>query len=576
MITHSNSHTFSSLTPGVEYCFLVSTQLKNGMQSKSVVIPAQTDPIPPEKIHISQVTSDSVSLSWDTPAGEVVGFSVSCSCDGMTVQEMTTHSNSHTFSCLTPGVEYCFLVSTQLKNGILSKSVMTSAYTTPVPPEKIQVSQVTSDSVSLSWDTPAGDVWGYSMSCSYGGKIFLETTTQSNSHTFSYLTPGVEYVFLVSTQLKNRILSKSAVISAHTKPIPPEKIHISQVTSDSMSLSWDTPAGDVWGYSMSCSYGGKTFQEMTTQSNSHTFSSLTPGVEYCFHVSTQLKNGIQSKSVVTSAHTNPNPPEKMQVSRVSTDSVSLIWDTPSSEWWGYSVSCSCDGEAVQEMTTHSNNHTFSSLTPGVEYCFCVSTQLENGVMSKSLMTSAHTKPIPPENVQVSQVTSDSVFLSWLTPAGVVGGYSVRCSCDGKIVQDMTTHSNNHTFSSLTPGVEYCFLVSTQLKNGILSKSVVTSAHTNHLKLHELGDLLLELEAVKLNGYLPGLSYFDTARGVGPIVEKLLFYLREKWMSVGSKYKDEFRMLDLGWVIIGEVCYQRTCKPDEVRLQYQLRKGSQVT
>lgn len=47
------------------------------------------------------------------------------------------------------------------------------------------------------------------------------------------------------------------------------------------------------------------------------------------------------------------------------------------------------------------------------------------------------------------------------------------------------------------------------------------------KLRELSDLLCELEAAKLNGYLPGLSHFDTAKVVSPIVEKLLFHLQEK-------------------------------------------------
>lgn len=58
------------------------------------------------------------------------------------------------------------------------------------------------------------------------------------------------------------------------------------------------------------------------------------------------------------------------------------------------------------------------------------------------------------------------------------------------------------------------------------------------KLRELGDLLLELEAAKQDGYLQGLTYLDTARGIGPIVEKLPFYLQDKWMSVGSKYKED--------------------------------------
>ncbi|KAL4000683.1 acetylcholinesterase [Sarotherodon galilaeus] len=58
------------------------------------------------------------------------------------------------------------------------------------------------------------------------------------------------------------------------------------------------------------------------------------------------------------------------------------------------------------------------------------------------------------------------------------------------------------------------------------------------KLRDLSDLLCELQAAKLDGYLPGLSYLDTARGVHPIVEKLPFHLQEKWTMVGSKFKED--------------------------------------
>lgn len=56
------------------------------------------------------------------------------------------------------------------------------------------------------------------------------------------------------------------------------------------------------------------------------------------------------------------------------------------------------------------------------------------------------------------------------------------------------------------------------------------------KLRELADLLMELEAAKLDGVLTGLSYLDTSRGVHPIVEKLPFSIQDKCKSVGSKYK----------------------------------------
>lgn len=61
------------------------------------------------------------------------------------------------------------------------------------------------------------------------------------------------------------------------------------------------------------------------------------------------------------------------------------------------------------------------------------------------------------------------------------------------------------------------------------------------KLRELGDLLKELEAAKAEGFLPGLMYLDTARGVNPIVEKLPFSMRERWIGHGSKYKEDYQV-----------------------------------
>lgn len=64
------------------------------------------------------------------------------------------------------------------------------------------------------------------------------------------------------------------------------------------------------------------------------------------------------------------------------------------------------------------------------------------------------------------------------------------------------------------------------------------SHKDAIKLRELGDLLRELVSAKSEGYLPGLSYLDTARGVNPIVEKLPIGLQERWLSQGSQYKEQ--------------------------------------
>lgn len=61
---------------------------------------------------------------------------------------------------------------------------------------------------------------------------------------------------------------------------------------------------------------------------------------------------------------------------------------------------------------------------------------------------------------------------------------------------------------------------------------------DNIKLRELSDLLMELLAAKNEGHLPGLNYLDTPRGVKPVVEKLPPGLQEKWLSTGSRYKEE--------------------------------------
>lgn len=61
------------------------------------------------------------------------------------------------------------------------------------------------------------------------------------------------------------------------------------------------------------------------------------------------------------------------------------------------------------------------------------------------------------------------------------------------------------------------------------------------RLQELADLLLEVEAAKCEGYLPGLSFLDTSRGVTPIVEKLPYNLQDQWIIRGSTYKKEHQV-----------------------------------
>ncbi|XP_059835207.1 plectin-like [Hypanus sabinus] len=61
---------------------------------------------------------------------------------------------------------------------------------------------------------------------------------------------------------------------------------------------------------------------------------------------------------------------------------------------------------------------------------------------------------------------------------------------------------------------------------------------DHFKLREFGDLLMEIQGAKEDGYSAGLVYLDTPSGIRPIVDKLPFGLQDKWLTVASEYKEE--------------------------------------
>ncbi|XP_076869614.1 uncharacterized protein LOC143519746 [Brachyhypopomus gauderio] len=89
-------------------------------------------------------------------------------------------------------------------------------------------------------------------------------------------------------------------------------------------------------------------------------------------------------------------------------------------------------------------------------------------------------------------------------------------------------------------LEDCYGTPEVIEYALLKKLEDFPKLTNkdNAKFRELGDILLELECAKADGFLPGLAFLDTARGVNPIVEKLPHRLQEKWITKGSRFKED--------------------------------------
>ncbi|XP_056400351.1 uncharacterized protein LOC130294492 [Hyla sarda] len=102
-------------------------------------------------------------------------------------------------------------------------------------------------------------------------------------------------------------------------------------------------------------------------------------------------------------------------------------------------------------------------------------------------------------------------------------------------------------------LEHCYGSPEVIEDALLKRIENYPRMTNkdNQKLRGFGDLLLEIEAAKSSGYLPGLSYLDTARGVDPIIEKLPFNLQERWVTQASRYKKEHRVAFPSFAFLAE-------------------------
>ncbi|XP_061566347.1 interferon-induced very large GTPase 1 [Cololabis saira] len=178
----------------------------------------QADYVPPPEVTVLHVGSETVSLEFESSSSSVrYKLHVDYSCNTQRGSVDTDDSDSVEIKGLNPGTEYTFNIKRISENGTESKATSLSVFTEPVFPTGITVSNITSESLSLQWDPPAGEVESCIVTCCSGGETVEEKTTNTNRVTFSSLKPGVSYSLHVSAKLRNRTTSTSASITVKTK-----------------------------------------------------------------------------------------------------------------------------------------------------------------------------------------------------------------------------------------------------------------------------------------------------------------------------------------------------------------------
>ncbi|XP_040205587.1 titin-like [Rana temporaria] len=455
----TTSDIIEGLTPGNYYTFIVSTFVDN-IQGNSSVIANYTIPEMVKNLNTEHITTTSISLRWDKPNGNASFYFIRILGEPAFNKNVTTTSDI--IEGLTPGNYYTFLVSTFVDN-IQGNSSAIANYTIPEIVKNLNTENITTNSISLRWDKPNGKASFYFIQI-LGEPTFNKNVTR-NSDIIEGLTPGNYYSFLVSTFVDN-IQGNSSVIANYTIPEMVKNLNTENITTTSISLRWDKPNGNASFYFIQI-LGEPAFNKNVT-TTSDIIEGLTPGNYYTFIVSTFVDN-IQGNSSAIANYTIPEMVKNLNTENITTTSISLRWDKPIGNASFYFIQIL--GEPTFNKNVTSTSDIIEGLTPGNYYTFIVSTFVDN-IQGNSSAIANYTIPEIVKNLNIENITTDSISLRWDKPIGNASFYFIQILGEPSFNKNVTRNSD--IIEGLTPGNYYTFLVSTFVDNIQGNSSVIAN------------------------------------------------------------------------------------------------------
>ncbi|XP_069491060.1 tenascin-X isoform X3 [Ambystoma mexicanum] len=446
-----HSTTVSGLQPAETYTFELYG-VSNNTQSEPVSLVAKT--ASPEKSSLlisnlssSDITSDSLRLSWTTEEGVFDSFLIQYQDAEGNPQELPIDGDlsSVTISGLRPSKIYKFLlygVSGDRRGKPLSMDVTTAAAKKALVPARLgqlSVSDITSDSLQLSWNVPSGDFDSFLILYrdAQGNPQELAVPGDLRIATISDLKLSKKYKFLlhgISGAKRSKAVSTEATTAAAKKALVPARLgqlSVSDITSDSLQLSWNVPSGDFDSFLILYRDAQGNPQELPVPGDLRiaTISDLKPSKKYKF-----LLHGIsgakRSKAVSTEATTASAPKKAvgrlpklgdLSVSEVQKDSLTLSWTVPEGEFDSFLILYKDSEGAPRELAVdgHLRATFITGLKPSQKYKFAlygVSEKRRAQPVSAEAITAAREDMPTPSpklgELTVSDVTKDSLRLSW--------------------------------------------------------------------------------------------------------------------------------------------------------------------
>ncbi|XP_037698375.1 tenascin-X isoform X6 [Choloepus didactylus] len=425
---------------------------------------------------------DSLSLAWTVPQGRFDAFTVQYKDrDGRPqVVRVGGEEREVTVRGLEPGRKYKMhlyglyegrRVGPVAAVGLTAPQRDEEAPPATEPPQEprlgeLTVTDVTPDSVGLSWTVPEGQFDSFVVQYKHrdGQPQAVPVAADQREVTVPGLEPAHKYQINVYGMHGGRHVGPLSVVAV-TAPLPPApateppeppqeprlgELTVTEVTPKSVGLSWMVSEGEFDSFVVQ--YKDRDGQPQAVPVAADQREVTVPGLEpsrkykfLLFGIQDGKRLGPVSVEAKTAAQGDASPGTppllgELRVTDPTPDSLRLSWTVPEGHFDSFVVQFKGrDGPQVVPVEGHERSVTIAPLDPGRKYRFLLYGLLgkkRHGPLTADGTTEARKvvdetgtkrppKPRLGEELQVTSVTPDSVDLSWSVPEGEFDSFVVQ-------------------------------------------------------------------------------------------------------------------------------------------------------
>lgn len=415
-----------------------------------VVVDRDSAPMPPMSLQATDVTDSTLTLTWIDTSTNETGFEIERSLeeDFSEVETLAADMNETRYeeNQLTPETQYYYrirainAVGESAYSQVLMVATAATSLTPPQAPSDLAAQVDSSSRITLTWSDNSDDEAGFTLMSSLDGSSFEEIhATARNVHTYAHegLTPDTTYYYYVIAYNGAGESEASAVVQAQTQaepvaaPTPAEDLAYSELTSNSVRLTWTDASDNEAGFRLERSQTDDfaLVDAFTLDPNTTTYqdSNLLPDTRYYYRVvafnaagDSAVSNGLE---VLTPEEILPLPaPTALGVQDNTPTTITLTWQDNSSNEEGFSITYSTNGgqtfTALDTTAADQTTYTHSGLAPETTYLYRVNAFLGQQTSDYSNTLAATTDPLPPvvpaapSLLEATSILAHSIVLTW--------------------------------------------------------------------------------------------------------------------------------------------------------------------